>query len=111
LTIQRTDFVDCPQLSKSKGGRALMRQLVEKDATIEDRLEGYVDNGDALTEDFKTQAAAFRRHAQMYVLRFGVLPNYVPFGDQFEKAEPFPDGFPSALAHEIASRKALASPK
>jgi hypothetical protein len=88
----------------------LMTDLVGKNAEIVSLLEGYAKNGNALTDDFITQSAAFREHARTYGVRFKALPAYIGIGGQLPNWEPFPQQFPDALNHEIAERTKLAHP-
>jgi hypothetical protein len=83
---------------------ALMTDLVAKDSKMVELLERY--SPCAATDDFKTQSARFLEHANVYVLRFRVVPKIIASGDQLPKGKPFPDEFPDALRQEIAARKA-----
>lgn len=89
----------------------LLTDLVDRNAEITSLLKGYAKNGNALTDDFTTQSAAFREHAQTYGIRFRAVPTYIATGSQLPAWEPFPDQFPDALNHEITARQKLAPPR
>src|SRR6185437_16652951 len=81
----------------------LITDLVQQDNEISDLLEKY--GPFRLNKAFIMESDKFLEHANIYKIRFRALPNLTESGGTLPLWKPFPEGFPSALEDEIATRR------